>query len=151
MVRGRLRGKGAIAVSRADFQQLAEIRIQEAKVLLDAGKWDGAYYLGGYAVECALKACIAKRTSEYDFPPKVKFVQDCYTHDAETLLKAADLVSQRDTAAAADPAFDANWDVVSDWTGASRYDRDPEAEARKLYDAITDAAHGVLPWIRSHW
>jgi HEPN domain-containing protein len=32
-------------------------------VLLEAGLYAGAYYLAGYAVECALKACIAKKTA----------------------------------------------------------------------------------------
>jgi hypothetical protein len=41
-------------VNRADLQQLAETRLREAKVLLDAGEWSGSYYLCGYSVECAL-------------------------------------------------------------------------------------------------
>jgi HEPN domain-containing protein len=43
-------------LNRRDFQELALVRLNEAKVLLDAGHFDGAYYLAGYAVECALKA-----------------------------------------------------------------------------------------------
>jgi len=42
-------------MNRADFQQLADERISEAAVLLAASKFSGAYYLAGYAVECALK------------------------------------------------------------------------------------------------
>ena len=37
-------------MNRNDFQQLAEIRVKEAKVLLDNQCFDGAYYLLGYAV-----------------------------------------------------------------------------------------------------
>src|SRR5262249_32127022 len=58
---------------RSDFQQLADVRIDEAAVLLAQGKFDGAYYLAGYAVECGLKACIARLTSQDDYPPKPKF------------------------------------------------------------------------------
>jgi len=32
-------------MNRSDFIKLAELRLQEAKVLLDAEKFDGAYYL----------------------------------------------------------------------------------------------------------
>ena len=32
-----------------------KLRLREAKLLLDAKDWDGAYYLAGYAVEFALK------------------------------------------------------------------------------------------------
>ena len=46
-------------MNRSDFQQLADVRIDEAAVLFAQGKYDGAYYLAGYAVECGLKACIA--------------------------------------------------------------------------------------------
>ena len=46
---------------RSDFQKLAEDRIADAGALFEAHRYDAAYYLAGYAVECALKACIAKR------------------------------------------------------------------------------------------
>ena len=55
-------------MNRQDFQALARVRLEEAKALRDAGRPAGAYYLAGYTVECALKACIAKRTREHDFP-----------------------------------------------------------------------------------
>jgi hypothetical protein len=35
-----------------------------------AGFSDGAYYLAGYTVDCAIKASVAKRTQEHDFPEK---------------------------------------------------------------------------------
>lgn len=68
-------------MNRSDFKKLAVLRLKEAKVLLDNKCYEGAYYLAGYAVECALKACIAKNTKRFEFPPKPKFVQDLYQHD----------------------------------------------------------------------
>jgi HEPN domain-containing protein len=56
-------------MNRRDFQKLALIRIADAQVLFQNGRYDAAYYLAGYAVECALKACIAKQTMRHDFPP----------------------------------------------------------------------------------
>jgi hypothetical protein len=47
-------------MNRNDFQKISRLRVKEAKALLDNGYPAGAYYLMGYAVECALKACIAK-------------------------------------------------------------------------------------------
>ena len=70
-------------MKRSDFQKLAEIRIAEAEILLKAKKYDGAYYLAGYAVECALKACVAKRTARYDYPDK-DLANQCYTHKLVT-------------------------------------------------------------------
>jgi hypothetical protein len=55
-------------VDRKDLQELSTVRPKEAAALLKAGLFDGAYYLAGYAVECALKACIAKGTQRYEFP-----------------------------------------------------------------------------------
>ena len=72
-------------MNRTDFQRLADMRIDEAKILLDQGKWAGAYYLAGYAVECALKACIAKLTSAEDFPDK-EFAAKCFTHNLDKLV-----------------------------------------------------------------
>jgi HEPN domain-containing protein len=138
-------------VNRSDFQQLADVRIGEAKVLLDHGMYDGAYYLAGYAVECALKACIAKLTNQYDFPPKVEDVRDCYTHRIAALIKSARLVVDRDAAIAADTDLETNWDVVLIWNETSRYERKTETEARELYNAISDPSHGVLPWLKSRW
>ena len=57
-------------MNRIDLQKLAEDRIADAAALLNAGRWSAAYYLAGYAVECALKACIAKQTQAGDFPDK---------------------------------------------------------------------------------
>lgn len=58
-----------MGVDRRDLHVLSRIRLKEAKALLDAGLYDGAYYLAGYAVECGLKACIAKKTKRHEFPP----------------------------------------------------------------------------------
>jgi HEPN domain-containing protein len=79
-----------MAMNRNDFQQLSELRAKEAKALLAAGFPEGAYYLAGYAVECALKACIARKTQEFDFPEK-KRVNDSHTHDLGKLLVLAGL------------------------------------------------------------
>jgi len=58
-------------MNRKGLQDLAIVRLKEAKALLDQGFHDGAYYLCGYAVECALKACIAKISGrQFAFPSK---------------------------------------------------------------------------------
>jgi hypothetical protein len=48
-------------------------------------------YLAGYAVECALKACITKKTKRHDFPPNIKAIGEYYTHELEKLVKGAEL------------------------------------------------------------
>ena len=98
-------------MNRKDFQELARLRLEEAKCLLDQGHYSGAYYLCGYTVECALKACIAKLTMRHDFPDK-KRTLDAYTHDPEFLVKAADLKDELDAKKKGDAVFRKFWIVA---------------------------------------
>jgi hypothetical protein len=75
-------------VNRRDFQLLSAVRLKEAKALLKARFPDGAYYLAGYSVECAHKACIAKSTNRHDFPDK-KRANESYTHNLTHLVLTA--------------------------------------------------------------
>ncbi|HEY2909529.1 MAG TPA: hypothetical protein VGI99_04750 [Gemmataceae bacterium] len=139
------------AITRADFQQLADVRLAEAKALLDLGKWDGAYYLAGYAVEVALKACVIKRLMATDAFPDRKFSDSCYTHNLSELMKLAGLKPALDAETGADAVFTGFWGVVAVWSEQTRYHRVLEIQARSLYDAVGDANHGVLRWIKTLW
>jgi len=81
-------------VDRGDFQGLSRARLKEARALLRLGLSDGAYYLAGYAVECALKACIAKGTRRFEFPDKKK-VDSSHSHNLRELVKIAGLEDAR--------------------------------------------------------
>ena len=61
-------------MKRTEFQAVARMRVREAKVLLDAGDSPGAYYLVGYSIECALKACVARQVRRCDFPADKGFL-----------------------------------------------------------------------------
>lgn len=138
-------------LDRANFQRLAEARIDDAKVLLDNGRWDGAYYLAGYAVECGLKSCIIARLLATDEFPEKNFSTNCWTHNLTQLVSLAGLKTLLD----ADPDVSLNWTIVKDWNETVRYDLkgapDAQTKAEELYRAVTDATHGVLTWIRIHW
>jgi HEPN domain-containing protein len=141
---------GIPALNRADFQLLSDTRLEEAKLLLDNGKWSGAYYLAGYAVEVALKACIIKRLMATDAFPERRFSEKCYTHNLEALVELAGLTSDLANATA-NPSFEENWKVTCRWSEQKRYDFIEEFEARRMFEAITDASFGVLPWIKTLW
>jgi len=118
--------------------------------LLAAGLPDGAYYLAGYAVECALKACIARRTREHDFPEKG--AGKYYSHDLEDLLGFARLKIELDQSVQATPAMSANWTIVQEWSEESRYEASKtHQEATDLLNAIEDQKGGLLPWLRQRW
>jgi HEPN domain-containing protein len=128
-------------VNRKDLQFLARTRLAEARTLLGAGRPDGAYYLAGYAVECALKACIARGTERHEFPDK-KTVDASHTHNLRDLIKVANLELARLEEAKRDPLFRNHWDLVQRWSEHSRYRRHDSEMARALVDAIGDRRHG---------
>lgn len=139
-------------VNRSDFQQLAELRLADSKALLDQRHWSGAYYIGGYAVECALKACIAKQTEQYDFPDKQ--AAKYYTHDLAELLRHAGL-TQRLNEAGKNSELGVNWSVIKDWSESNRYefrdDEEMEKHAKEFYFAVSDTENGLLKWIQKYW
>jgi HEPN domain-containing protein len=137
-------------LNRTELQLLSENRARDAETLLNVGQWSGAYYLVGYAVECGLKACIAKQTNQHDFPDK-KHADKCFTHDLEALLQVSGLVPQRTLDAQRNPVLGNNWLIVKDWNERARYQLWSENQARKLYEAVTNANDGVLSWIKAHW
>ena len=137
-------------MNRNDLKELSRIRLREARVLLRNKQYEGAYYLGGYVVECGLKACIAKQTRRYDFPDK-KTVNASYTHSLTSLVGVAGLALVLDQEMKDDPEFANNWAVVKDWLPESRYKKHTRKDARSLYSAITNEKHGVLRWIKQHW
>lgn len=137
-------------MNRKDLKALALTRLREAEVLVANGEYSGAYYLAGYVVEFALKACIARQTRIHDFPdlPRAK---NSWEHDPTKLIKTADLQTERDDEARADKRFEANWNVVKDWRVDSRYDQTDQRKAEALIQAISDKRHGVLRWLKHHW
>lgn len=138
-------------MNRADFHKLTEIRIKEAKVLLDRKCYEGAYYLAGYAVESALKACIAKRTSAHDFRPDPKVVQRYYSHKIQALTELAGLELELNKRLSV-VQFSANWALVTKWSEQSRYEPHIESkDARDLYRAIANSRSGVLVWLKKYW
>jgi HEPN domain-containing protein len=147
----------SFAMNRADLQRLAELRIREAKCLLDNKFFEGAYYLAGYAIECALKACIAKKTKEHDFPD-LDLVRDSYKHDLQSLLRTAGLEPALKDEAKANPNLARYWDTVSKWSVDVRYEAGGLLGpfiyghyANDLYSAIMDSSDGVLGWLKKYW
>jgi HEPN domain-containing protein len=138
-------------MNRADFQKLTRLRLKEAKHLLNNKCYEGAYYLAGYAVECALKTCIAKKTKRFDFPPKPEAASDLYTHQLPRLVKAAGLQLDLESKMRLVAEFNLYWATVKDWSEESRYEaKIDKKRASDLYLAITDEPHGVLSWLKKY-
>lgn len=137
-------------MTRKELEVLSRIRLREARALARLGMSDGAYYLAGYCVECALKACIAKATLRHEFPDKKK-VDASHRHSLRDLLKVALLDKAREQEGRRDAIFRNSWDTVFVWSERSRYGSNDRKAAQELMDAVADRNHGVLRWIKLHW
>lgn len=138
-------------MNRSDLQAISRLRVREARALLQARFFEGAYYLLGYSVECALKSCIARKVQRYDFPDK-KTVNDSYVHNLDQLLGIAGLRTKLNTDSATSPVLSVNWSVVKDWSENARYLQIvPEQQAKDLYSACVSRRHGVLTWLKQSW
>jgi hypothetical protein len=138
-------------MNRTDFQQLADLRVREAEALRHAGHFEGAYYLLGYAVECALKACFATQIQQFDFPDR-GLVNAAYTHNLENLLVVSGVKSLFDTAVVANRKLKNNWTTVTDWKEDARYRANvSQVAVDSLFDAVLHLTDGVLTWLRTLW
>jgi len=102
----------------AELERIARARLDDAKVLLTAGRFDGAAYLGGYAVEVALKSRICRTLSWQEFPStggEFQAYRSFQTHELDVLLR---LSGQE--ARIKDNHF-ALWNAVAAWKVESRY------------------------------
>ncbi|MDP9194287.1 MAG: HEPN domain-containing protein [Acidobacteriota bacterium] len=138
-------------MNRSDLQRLADVRFHEAQTLFTAGAFEGAYYLAGYAIECALKACVAKQTREFDFADK-RLVERSYSHNLTQLLEVAGVQVALEEAIASSQAFRESWSFVKKWSEASRYALDvTEKSAQDMLAAVGNETSGVLPWLKKYW
>jgi hypothetical protein len=142
-------------VDRAHLQALAKERLKDARALLGRKRWPGAYYLSGYVIECSLKSCLLKYLGEskaiFGSADYLKELAKCWTHDLVNLVKLAGLDADFGAARGANPALAAYWGTVKDWKETSRYELRTEAEARVLYEAVSQKPDGVYQWMRTRW
>jgi HEPN domain-containing protein len=138
-------------MNRSDLQKLSNTRVREAKALFAAGEYSGAYYLAGYAVECALKACFAKGVQRFDFPDKGRS-DKVFNHDFRALASLAKVRDDLDATIKINPAFASCWSKVNQWSEESRYSLElTKGDAEEILDAIMRRKDGVLPWIKQRW
>lgn len=139
-----------IPKTRRDFQRLALLRASDGVLLARGRKEHGAYYLGGFAIECALKACIAKKTKRYDFPQDRIYAGKVYSHDLSELLKLAGLDAELDKEIKKNARLAANWGVVKGWKVECRYET-VGLNGQDMVVAVNSGADGVLQWIKLYW
>jgi H+/gluconate symporter-like permease len=100
-----------------DLDSLADERLADAHALLAAGRFAGAHYMCGYAMEMKLKSRICKTHEWAEYPPQTgdRMAQALKTHKlAELLLFTAMRPRIMET-------FAGPWSVVSAWDPEQRY------------------------------
>lgn len=109
---------------RSVLMHIAERRRGDARVLLRNKRYDGAVYLGGYVVECMLKAAICQWIGEERLPERYM------THDLNWLLQQAALVVE--------PYISKHWQDVAIWDVTARYSSQviSAQSARQFIDAM---------------
>ena len=139
-----------LGLRRSDLQAVAQAKIDDASLLAQNNRFSNAYYLAGYAVEIALKACIAKQFTA-DAIPEKSFVNSIYVHNLKSLVGLAGLSADFKIKGDADPAFAANFALVAQWDPDVRYESSDPMSAQTMIAAIVDPISGVLPWIKQYW
>jgi hypothetical protein len=137
-------------LTKADLERLAQIRLEDAISLFNANRASSAYYLAGYSVELAFKACIAKIIQPNTIPDKA-FINAIYTHKLDSLHSTAGLRPQFDADTKVDSQFAAYWAIVNNWSEESRYEFWDPISAASLLQAIQEPNHGVFQWVKKHW
>jgi hypothetical protein len=137
-----------------ELKEIANARLKTAEILIEAGDWDGAGYMLGHVLECALKAVVCKTLNLLEYPEYTKNDKtDGYfmTHKYDQLLIASGLeyiFSPRGT----DEAFrywsDFTKEYPGDWP-TMRYSRErqkqfDEAKVRKLYTLLMGEGKGII-------
>jgi HEPN domain-containing protein len=127
-------------ISRTELRRIARSRLSDAEALYAAGRYDGAVYLTGYAVEVALKARICRTLKWSHFPStgaEFQQYQSFRTHDLNVLLNLSG-VRERIRA-----NYSTEWSLVVVWNPEMRYR--PTGSAQRLDTRqMLDAAATLL-------
>jgi hypothetical protein len=120
----------------AELRKIARGRLMDAEALFRAGRYDGAIYLCGYAVEIALKARICRTLKWLGYPATRKQFegyQSFRTHDLDILLHLSGTESKIKT------NYFAEWSIVATWDSTVRYRPIGSATAQDVDDMIKSA------------
>ncbi len=105
-------------IAPSELRANATAKLEDARLLLGHGRYDGCAYIGGYAIELALKARVCNTLKWKGFPEsKSEFAKltSFRTHDLEvlSLLSGADDVIS--------PQYVAEWSLIKGWKPEIRY------------------------------
>ena len=131
------------------LKDLAESRKEESILLYKNHQYNGSYYLGGYALECAFKSLIAVSMKKHIFPD-IRFVREVWIHKLEKLKDNCVLKKEFDDVLK-DDKYLSNWETAKKWDESSRYKQITIQEAVEFNNALFDSEKGIYTWLRKNW
>lgn len=132
-------------IRRAAILRRATKWVKDPQVLLAGRRYEGAYYLCGYAVELALKACICRTLGWAEFPEttnEFKGLTSLKTHDLRILLR----LSGRERRVK--KYHFADWSVVVEWSPEMRY-RPPQPVRKAHAQHMLESAQKIAGVLRT--
>jgi hypothetical protein len=137
----------------SDLKVLSTERIMEAEVLLNNHHFTGSYYLGGYALEFALKAVICKRLGVEMFDDGISDIPRDISrmfriHNIANLIILSGLQQEQKRLIKTDLQFSLAWSTASVWNEQKRYQTGcSQLEAKGFLYAVKI----LITWIQQHW
>jgi len=138
-------------VNRDNFILLSNRYMESAEELYKAGKYEVAYYLAGYSVECLIKAVICTKIGPNEFPAK-NADKTHYIHDIKKLVETAGLEKELEYDCKRNQGLEKSYMLLKDWDPKSlRYDssRISEEIANNYFEAIKDK-EGLVLWLNKY-
>lgn len=146
------------------IRDLAWERIEEAKILCDCGKINGAYYIAGYSVELMLKAAMCCRIGAPNLfdeeDQKVNAIDGIgdvrravKTHNLNTLLFFSGLRTEFNSFLKNQPKPQAVFSsFLENWSESCRYKPIGYIAKQDVEDLIylLNNEQGILKWIEKH-
>ncbi len=132
-------------ISYQELQKKAKDRLKDANVLKEEGRYDGAAYLCGYAVELALKAIICKDLDLLGIPStstEFNRIQKIKTHYLESLLEITPQKIREDIKS----NYLSEWStVINNWEPEMKYN--PTLKIRKTKaESIINSSKKMLKY-----
>jgi HEPN domain-containing protein len=116
--------------------QISRERFADAKVLLRQKRYNGAVYLGGYVIECLLKAAVCVQLRRDTLPGEYR------THELGRLLRSSGLMQDLRN----DAILLVRYSTVEEWNVEIRYRgaHCSAQEATKFLDAVKEIQQWIL-------
>lgn len=126
------------------YYRAALMHYKDARVLLRERRSNGAMYLAGYVVECALKALLVSTVAEPDQIGLSNSFRGRQWHDFDHLRKAL-----RGKQVLMPDSVNRQFARINSWSTDIRYD--PRRVKRRDAEAVLTAAEEILNWAKGRF